>query len=108
MLNQKQEELNNINEYVQNLRKHISNELNLDNRENIDLYIKLLIDKIVVSKINDDRKNINLEIYFNFNEIEKVNVELGFSKPNKNKSKKCLFYSYNKGYDTTYNNGTNR
>lgn len=95
LLNQKQEELNNINEYVENLRKYISNELSLDNRENIDLYIKLLVDKIVVSKINDNRKNINLEIYFNFNKKEKVNVELGFSKPNKNKLKKCHFNSYN-------------
>lgn len=108
LLNQKQEELNNINVYVQSLRKYILNELNLDNRENIDLYIKLLIDKIVVSKINDDRKNISLEIYFNFNKVEKVNVELGFSKPNKNKSKKCLFNSYNKDYESTFNYGTNR
>ena len=82
--------------------------MSLDNKDNIDLYIKLLVDKIVVSKINDNRKNISLEIYFAFNKKEKVNVELGFSKPNKNKSKKCLFYSYNESYDTTFTYGTNR
>ncbi len=108
LLNQKQKELNNINIYIQNLRKCISNALSLDNKENIDLYIKLLIDKIVVSKINEDRKKINLEIYFNFNKVEKLNVELGFSKPNKNNSRKCLFNSYNESYDTTFNNGKNR
>lgn len=107
LLNLKQEKVNSINVYVQSLRKYISNELSLENRENIDLYIKLLIDKIEVSKINNDRKNINLEIYFNFNEIEKVNVELGFLKSNKNKAKKCLFNSYNKSYDYASYYGTN-
>ena len=37
--------------------------------------MKLLINKIEVKKINNDRKHINLSIYFNFNK-KNIDIEL--------------------------------
>ena len=45
----------------------------LDIKNNIGLYFNLFIDKVFVSKINNDRKHIKLDIIFNF---KNPNMEL--------------------------------
>ena len=50
---------------IDELRSSLSNKLNVSNQ--LPYLTKLLIDKIEVEKINNDRKHIKLLIYFNFN-----------------------------------------
>ena len=47
----------------------------LDIRENLPYLVNLLIDKVIVEKVNNDRKHIRLAIYFDFNTPE-VALEL--------------------------------
>ena len=52
----------------------------LDIKNNISLYFNLFIDKVFVSKINNDRKHIKLDIIFNF---KNSNMELEVDLNNK-------------------------
>ncbi len=54
--------------YYESVVSKIKNELKLkmDMKNNIGKYVDLFIDKILVSKINNDRKYIKLHIIFNF------------------------------------------
>jgi len=56
------EKMMDFNKFANQLNKTISEKLNLD--ANIDEYIKLLINRIIVSKIDGDRRNISLKVYF--------------------------------------------
>lgn len=47
----------------------------LDIKENLPYLVNLLIDKVIVEKVNNDRKHIRLAIYFDFNTPE-VAIEL--------------------------------
>ena len=47
---------------MKKIKKTLEKEINID--ENIEDLIKLLVDKIYVSKIDGNRKHIKLEIYF--------------------------------------------
>ena len=47
---------------MKQIKGALEKEIKID--ENIEDLIKLLVDKIYVSKINEDRKHIKLEIYF--------------------------------------------
>ena len=38
----------------------------LDIKENLPYLVKLLVDKVIVEKVNGDRKHIKLSIYFDF------------------------------------------
>lgn len=105
---QKKEEMKNFDKYIENLKKVIVDELDLSKRENLDLYLELLVDKIIVTKIDNNRKNVKLQIYFKFDEIDEINFKLGFLKAQKNSPKKCLLTGDNESYDFTFNNGTNR
>ena len=105
---QKKEEMKNFDKYIENLKKVIVDELDLSKRENLDLYLELLVDKIIVTKIDNNRKNVKLQIYFKFDEIDEINFKLGFLKAQKNSPKKCLLTGDNEDNEFTFNNGTNR
>lgn len=47
----------------------------LDIKENLPYLVNLLIDKVIVEKVNNDRKHIRLAIYFDFN-TQEVALEL--------------------------------
>lgn len=64
-----------IKKNLEKLNIEISNELELE--ENIDEYIKLIVDKIIVHKIDGNRKHVRLEIFFKLGEKEEVNYEIG-------------------------------
>lgn len=58
----------------------------LDIKENLPYLVNLLVDKVIVEKVNGDRKHIKLSIYFDFNTpdididldmIQKTNLSLG-------------------------------
>ena len=53
----------------------------LDIKNNIEKYVNLFIDKVFVSKINNDRKHLKLEIVFNFNRDDEE-VEVDFNESN--------------------------
>ena len=51
---------------MKQIKKALEKEIKIE--ENIEDLIKLLVDKIYVSKIDNDRKHIKLEIYFKIGE----------------------------------------
>ena len=55
-----------IEDSMKQIKKTLEKEINID--ENIEDLIKLLVDKIYVSKIDGNRKHIKLEIYFKIGE----------------------------------------
>ena len=59
---------------------------NLDIKNNIGKYFNLFIDKVFVSKINNDRKHIKLDIIFNFKNPD-MDIEIDMNKNIKGKSK---------------------
>ena len=65
-------------EYNENLLKKIKSVLHekLDIKNNIGMYFNLFIDKVFVSKINNDRKYVNFEIIFNY---KRENLKLNFN-----------------------------
>lgn len=81
---------------LEELNKQISDELNFE--DNIDEYIKLIIEKILVYKINGDRKRVKLEIFFKLGENRSVEYDM-----NKGSKKKYLLCSHHENYDS-YNN----
>ena len=59
---------------LKRLNEEISSELDFEN--NIDEYIKLLIEKIIVYKIDGDRKKVRLEIFFKLGENKNILYDL--------------------------------
>lgn len=73
--------------YYKNKIKEISNFLNkkLDVKENIKLFVNTLIKKIIISKIDDNRKHIKLHIIFDFN-MQDLDVDITMEK-----EKRCCY-----------------
>ena len=65
-LKEEKENLSSIEDNMKQIKGALEKEIKID--ENIEDLIKLLVDKIYVSKINEDRKHIKLEIYFKIGE----------------------------------------
>ena len=65
-LKEEKENVSSIEENMKQIKKTLEKEIKIE--ENIEDLIKLLVDKIYVSKINNDRKHIKLEIYFKIGE----------------------------------------
>lgn len=61
-LKEEKENVSQIEENMKRIKKTLEKEIKIE--ENIEDLIKLLVDKIYVSKIDNDRKHIKLEIYF--------------------------------------------
>ena len=94
--------------YYENIANEIKNEIRpkLNIKENIGKYFNLFIDKVFVSKINNDRKHIKLEIIFNFknpNQIVEIN-ENSNGKYSNESNKKRTNRDYNIGlsYDNNF------
>ena len=68
-------------EVANNIRKIITPKLNI--KENIGKYFDLFIDKVFVSKINNDRKHLKLQMIFNFKNDDQE-IELNYNEPNNN------------------------
>lgn len=65
----------------------IENSLNtkLDIKENLAYLINLLVEKVEVEKINGDRKNIRLKVYYDFNTSD-IDINLDMNEDNSLKS----------------------
>lgn len=65
----------------------IENSLNtkLDIKENLAYLINLLVEKVEVEKINGDRKNIRLKVYYDFNTPD-IDIDLDMNEDNALKS----------------------
>ena len=65
----------------------IENSLNtkLDIKENLAYLINLLVEKVEVEKINGDRKNVRLKVYYDFNSPD-VDIDLDLNENNSLKS----------------------
>lgn len=62
-LKEEKENISSIEESMKQIKKVLEKEVNIE--KNVEDLIKLLVDKIYVSKIDNDRKHIELEIFFN-------------------------------------------
>ncbi|MBR3524136.1 MAG: recombinase family protein [Bacilli bacterium] len=99
--------------YYDKIVEQIRNELKpkLDIRKNIGKYFNLFIDKVFVSKIDNDRKHIKLQMIFNFKredeeiEIHQRNNSNGTGSDN-SKNEKTLInqrdYNVRVSFDTNY------
>lgn len=65
-LKEEKDNLSTIEDNMKQIKGALEKEIKID--ENIEDLIKLLVDKIYVSKVNGDRKHIKLEIYFKIGE----------------------------------------
>lgn len=65
-LKEEKENLSSIEDNMKQIKGALEKKIKID--ENIEDLIKLLVDKIYVSKVNGDRKHIKLEIYFKIGE----------------------------------------
>jgi len=93
--------------YYQNIIDEIEKELEpkMDLENNLGQYFNLFVDKVFISKINNDRKHIKLDIIFNFkNPNTTIEVDLNDIQGNgKNKTSKGEYVK-----DTIPLNRTNR
>ena len=71
-------EINNIDDKKDNYKRLKNIELEIDNIRNVynnlNIYIDLFIDKIIVTKL-DTRYKMNFKIYFNDGSVKDVNYE---------------------------------
>ena len=58
----------------------------LDIKENLPYLVNLLVDKVIVEKVNGDRKHIKLSIYFDFNTPD-IDIDLDMNTKNELKSR---------------------
>ena len=65
-LKEEKENLSSIEDNMKQIKGALEKKIKID--ENIEDLIKLVVDKIYVSKVNGDRKHIKLEIYFKIGE----------------------------------------
>ena len=79
--------MDKIKKNIENLSVEISNELKFNG--NIDEYIKLIIDKIIVHKVDNNRKHIKLEIFFKLGETRNIEYIMGKKKDPFKKCRLC-------------------
>ncbi|MGM9881952.1 MAG: recombinase family protein [Bacilli bacterium] len=58
----------------------------LDIKENLPYLVNLLVDKVIVEKVNNDRKHVRLTIYFDFNSPD-IDIDLDMNEKNELKEK---------------------
>lgn len=81
------ESLKDLKRSIEKLNSEISKELDFE--ENIDDYIKIMIDKIIVHKIDGNRKHVNLEIFFKLGENRNIEYDLSKKKDKSKKYRLC-------------------
>lgn len=94
----KKDNITDIKRDIDKLNLEIINELDFE--DNVDEYIKLIIDKIMVYKIDGDRKRVKLDIYFKLGNKESVEYDM-----NKDTKKKYLLCSHQENNDSNCNAG---
>lgn len=94
LIESKKTDIDEIKKYIDMLKEEISNELNFE--KNIDEYIKLIVDKIVVNKIDGNRKRVNLKICFKLGESRDIEYNMS----PENKSKKYLLCGHFENNDS--------
>ena len=104
-LKEEKENLSSIEDNMKQIKGALEKEIKID--ENIEDLIKLLVDKIYVSKVDGDRKHIKLEIYFKIG--EPITLEGNLRKKEKqeyiiNDEKYLLCDSNNNEHSTKENN----
>lgn len=69
---QKIETKKNLPSTNEGIIKEIKKELNtkIDIKRNVGNYFNLFVDKVLISKINSDRKHIKLQVIFSFNRVD--------------------------------------
>lgn len=75
-------------DYYENIIKNIKQEIQpkMNIKDNIGKYFNLFIDKVFVSKINNDRKHLKLEVIFDFNhKNEEIEIDYNIDKDKTNK-----------------------
>ncbi len=65
-LNEEKENITSLEDNMKQIKKTLEKEIRIE--ENIEDLIKLLVDKIYVSKVDNNRKHIKLEVYFKIGE----------------------------------------
>ena len=75
--------------YYDNIILQINNEIKpqMDIKNNIGKYFNLFVDKVFVSKINNDRKHLKLQIVFNFKRQDEE-IEIDMNDKNNNDGNK--------------------
>ncbi len=86
---------------IENIRNEIKPKMNV--KENVNTYFNLFIDKVFVSKIDNDRKHIKLQIVFKFNKND-MELELNLNRNNNNGSGGSI----DQLLDNITNKGSNR
>lgn len=66
IIKEEKENVTTLEESMNKIKTTLEKEIKID--ENVEDLIKLLVDKIYVSKVDDNRKHIKLEIYFKIGE----------------------------------------
>lgn len=103
-LKEEKENLSSIEDNMKQIKGALEKEIKID--ENVEDLIKLLVDKIYVSKVNGDRKHIKLEIYFKIG--NPVTLEGNLGKQEKQEyiidNKKYLLCSSNNNEHSTKEN----
>ncbi len=104
-LKDEKENLSSIEDNMRQIKGTLEKKIKID--ENIEDLIKLLVDKIYVSKVNGDRKHIKLEIYLKIG--KPITLEWNLKKQEKqeyiiNGEKYLLCDSDNNEYSTKENN----
>lgn len=104
-LKEEKENLSSIEDNMKQIKGALEKEI--ETNENIEDLIKLLVDKIYVSKVNGDRKHIKLEIYFKIG--EPITLEGNLRKQEKqeyiiNDEKYLLCDNNNREHSTKENN----
>lgn len=84
-------ELKKMKQKIDRLRKVLSNKLNIKNE--LPHLIKLLVDRVEIEKINNNRKHIRMIIYFNFN-AEPIDRELNWDNKQSKKGRNNLANFY--------------
>lgn len=104
-LKEEKENLSSIEDNMKQIKGALEKKIKID--ENIEDLIKLVVDKIYVSKVNGDRKHIKLEIYFKIG--EQITLEGNLRKKEKqeyiiNDKKYLLCGNNNNEHSTKENN----
>lgn len=83
----KQETNKESSSYYENIANQIEKEIKpeLNIKENIGKYFDLFIDKVFVSKIDNDRKHLKLQMIFNFKRPDEE-IEINYNEKNNNNS----------------------
>ena len=97
-LKEEKDNLSEIEESMNKIKTALEKEIRIE--ENIEDLIKLLVDKIYVSKIDGDRKHIRLEIYFKIGEPITLEGSL-------KKQERQVYILYNERYLSNSNENSN-